>query len=188
MLPSVKDFVGVFAQNDSEAAGVIAALDAQNITGKIVTGFDGNKQNIQYIADGKQYLTSATIGGLSAGILGITCFDALNGVKFTLPETFMSQGALLVDPDSAATVLKTIYQAKLPFDWAKMSKALHPGDWDPQTLLNPIDPSEYYKGVPQTQYKLNAAWKSADIAGVRGTYAAQFKAGPLFAYKGKLVA
>ncbi|HVU92597.1 MAG TPA: sugar ABC transporter substrate-binding protein [Jatrophihabitans sp.] len=188
ILPSVKDFVGVFAQNDSEAAGVIAALDAQGIKGKIVTGFDGNKQNIQYIADGKQYLTSATIGGLTAGLLGITAFDALNGVDFTLPERFMSQGALLVNPDSADKVLSSIYAAKLPFDWALMSRALHPDDWDPQTVLNPIDPKEYYAGVPQKEYKLNSAWDSADIAGVRSTYAAAFKSGPLFEYKSDLVA
>jgi ribose transport system substrate-binding protein len=188
ILPSVKDFVGVFAQNDSEAAGVIAALDAQNIKGKIVTGFDGNKQNIQYIAAGKQYLTSATIGGLTAGLLGITTFDALNGVEFDLPEKFISQGALLVTPESADKVLTSIYANKLPFDWAKMSRALHPDDWDPQTLLNPIDPKEYYAGVPQQQYKLNSAWDSADIAKTRATYAAAFKSGPLFAYKSDLVA
>jgi ribose transport system substrate-binding protein len=188
ILPSVKDFVGVFAQNDSEAAGVIAALDAQNIKGKIVTGFDGNKQNIQYIADGKQYLTSATIGGLTAGLLGIAAFDALNGVDFTLPERFISQGALLVNPDSAGKVLSSIYGAKLPFDWALMSRALHPTDWDPQTLLNPIDPREYYAGVPQKEYKLNSAWSSADIAGTRTTYANAFKSGPLFEYKSDLVA
>ncbi|MGI8331530.1 sugar ABC transporter substrate-binding protein [Actinomadura scrupuli] len=188
ILPSVKDFVGVFAQNDSEAAGVIAALDAQGIKGKIVVGFDGNKQNIQYIASGKQYLTSATIGGLTAGLLGVTVFDALNGVKFELPETFLSQGALLVTPDSADKVLSTIYADKLPFDWAKMSKALHPSDWDPQTLLNPIDPKEFYAGVPQDQYKLNSAWDTADIAKVRTEYAAAFKSGPLAEYKSALVA
>ncbi|MCW2493969.1 MAG: putative transporter substrate-binding protein [Frankiales bacterium] len=188
LLPSVKDFVGVFAQNDSEAAGVITALDAQSIKGKIVTGFDGNKQNIQYIADGKQYLTSATVGGLSAGILGVTVFDVLNGVKLALPETFLSQGALLVTPDMADKVLSTVYAKTLPFDWAKMSKALHPTDWDPQTLLNPIDPKEYYAGVPQDQYQLNSAWDNADIAGVRASYAAAFKSGPLFDYKSKLVA
>ncbi|MDT4893161.1 MAG: ribose transport system substrate-binding protein [Pseudonocardiales bacterium] len=188
VLPSVKDFVGVFAQNDSEAAGVIAALDAQGIKGKIVTGFDGNKQNIQYIADGKQYLTSATIGGLTAGLLGVTVFDVLNGAPFTLPEKFISQGALLVTPDSASKVLTGIYGATLPFDWAKMSKALHPTDWDPQTLLNPIDPKEYYAGIAQDQYKLNSAWDSADIASVRSQYSAAFKSGPLFEFKSSLVA
>ncbi|KAA1394315.1 sugar ABC transporter substrate-binding protein [Aeromicrobium ginsengisoli] len=188
ILPKVKDFVGVFAQNDSEAAGVIAALDAQGIKDKVVTGFDGNQQNVQYIADGKQFLTSATIGGLTAGLLGVTTFDALNGVKFKLPETFLAQGALLVKPDSADKVLKSIYQKQLPFDWAKMSKALNPDSWDPQTVLNPIDPKEYYAGVKQDQYKLNSAWDSADIEGVRKEYDAAFKTGPLFEFKSDLVA
>lgn len=188
ILPKVKDFVGVFAQNDSEAAGVIAALDAQGIKDKVVTGFDGNQQNVQYIADGKQFLTSATIGGLTAGLLGVTTFDALNGVKFKLPEKFLAQGALLVKPDSADKVLKSIYQKQLPFDWAKMSKALNPDSWDPQTVLNPIDPKEYYAGVKQDQYTLNSAWDSADIEGVRKEYDAAFKTGPLFEFKSDLVA
>ncbi|MBX6387542.1 MAG: sugar ABC transporter substrate-binding protein [Frankia sp.] len=188
ILPSVDDFVGVFAQNDSEAAGVIAALDAQRITGKVVVGFDGNRQNIEYIASGKQYLTSATVGGLTAGLLGITVFDVLNGVEFSLPEKFLSQGALLVTPETADRVLSTVYADKLPFDWARMSKALHPDDWDPQTLLNPIDPREYYEGVPQDEYKLNSAWESADIASVRTAYADAFKSGPLFEFRDSLVA
>jgi ribose transport system substrate-binding protein len=188
VLPSVKDFVGVFAQNDSEAAGVIAALDAQGIKGKIVTGFDGNKQNIQYIADGKQFLTSATIGGLTAGLLAVTVFDVLNGANFELPEKFISQGALLVNPDNADKVLTNIYGATLPFDWAKMSKALHPNDWDPQTLLNPIDPKEYYAGIPQKQYKLSSDWDSVDFAKIRTMYSDAFKTGPLFEYKSDLVA
>lgn len=188
ILPKVKDFVGVFAQNDSEAAGVIAALEAQGIKDKVVTGFDGNQQNVEYIRDGKQFLTSATIGGLTAGLLGVTTFDALNGVEFSLPETFLAQGALLVKPDSAATVLDSIYQKELPFDWAKMSKALNPDSWDPQTVLNPIDPKEYYAGVKQDQYTLNSAWDDADIEGVRATYDAAFKTGPLFEFKSDLVA
>lgn len=188
ILPKVKDFVGVFAQNDSEAAGVIAALEAQGIKDKVVTGFDGNQQNVEYIRDGKQFLTSATIGGLTAGLLGVTTFDALNGVKFSLPETFLAQGALLVKPESAAKVLDSIYQKQLPFDWAKMSKALNPDSWDPQTVLNPIDPKEYYAGVKQDQYKLNSAWDDADIEGVRKTYDAAFKTGPLFEFKSDLVA
>ncbi|PXY27902.1 sugar ABC transporter substrate-binding protein [Prauserella muralis] len=188
ILPSVRDFAGVFAQNDSEAAGVIAALDSRGIKGKVVTGFDGNKQNLQYIADGKQYLTSVTIGGLTAALLGITLFDVLNGVELALPERFLSQGALLVTPDTAGKVLDTVYTGQLPFDWPKMSKALNPDAWDPQTLLNPLDPRELYAGVPQDEYQLNAAWDSADLGKVRTAYSAAFRSGPLFEYKDQLVA
>jgi ribose transport system substrate-binding protein len=189
VLPKVKDFVGVFAQNDSEAAGVIAALDAQNIKGKFVTGFDGNKQNIQYIADGKQFLTSATVGGLSGGLLAVAVFDAINGKKFTLPETFMYQGALLVTPDIAGDVLKNIYGDVLPFDWEKMSQVLHPTDWDPQTNLIPINAKDFFSTATPGADKLNPAWDAAiaTIPAVTKTYADAFKTGPLFPYKATMV-
>jgi len=188
-LPSVKDFVGVFAQNDSEAAGVIAALGAKNITGKVVTGFDGNKQNIEYIAAGKQFLTSATIGGLTGGLLAVGVFDALNGIEFALPERFLFQGAVLVDPSSADAMLKSVYTAPLPFDWAKMSRALHPSDWDPQTLLTPIDPKDFFAGATPGQYQLNQAWAQAEstIPKVKQDLADHFKSGPLFPFKSQMV-
>ena len=157
-LPSISDFSGVFAQNDSEAAGVIAALDAQGITGKPVTGFDGNAQNIQLIADGKQLLTSATIGGLTAALLGVAVFDVLNGVEFSLPERFMYQGAVLVQQDFAQEFLDNIYGGNLPFDWELMSQALHPDDWDPQTLLQPIVPADFFAGAEPGDVTINSAW------------------------------
>ncbi|WP_459800271.1 sugar ABC transporter substrate-binding protein [Herbidospora sp. RD11066] len=187
VLPKVKDFVGVFAQNDSEAAGVIAALDAQKITGKVVTGFDGNQQNVEYIADGKQLLTSATVGGLTAGLLGIAVFDALNGIEFTLPERFLAQGAVMVDPENASQVLSSVYKKELPFDWAKMSRALNPDSWDPQTLLTPIDPKPYFEGFPQEDYRLNPAWEKVDFADATAKYKDAFKSGPLMAFKDALV-
>ena len=189
-LPSISDFAGVFAQNDSEAAGVIAALDAQGITGKPVTGFDGNAQNIQLIADGKQLLTSATIGGLTAALLGIAVFDALNGVEFSLPERFMYQGAVLVQQDFAQEFLDNIYGGNLPFDWELMSQALHPDDWDPQTLLQPIVPADFFAGAEAGDVTINSAWdaETDNIASVAADYDARFVSGPLVAYKDSMVA
>ena len=69
-LPSVPDFVGVFAQNDSEATGVIAALDAQGIKGKV--GHRVRRQQAEHRVHrgGQAVITSATIGGLTAGSSG----------------------------------------------------------------------------------------------------------------------
>jgi len=189
-LPSISDFVGVYAQNDSEATGVIAALDAQGITGKVVTGFDGNAQNIQLIADGKQFLTSATIGGVTAALLGVAVFDALNGVEFALPERFMFQGAVLVKSDFAGEFLENIYSGDLPFDWEKMSRALHPDDWDPQTLLQPIVPADFFAEAEPGDFELNPAWEAetANIEATATEYRERFAAGPLVAYKDSMVA
>jgi ribose transport system substrate-binding protein len=184
VLPSVSDFQAVFAQNDSEAAGVIQVLDSQGIKGKAVSGFDGNSQNVQYIAQGKQLLTSVTLGGLTGGTVGVAVFDALNGVKRPLASRMMFQEALMVQENIAQEVYDKIYKAKeLPFDWVKMSQALHPHDWDPQCRLTPIDPNAFFAGQPHAGYSLNSAYSAgsfkSELKQVTEQYKSQYKSGPL---------
>jgi ribose transport system substrate-binding protein len=192
VLPSVKSFDAVFAQNDSEAAGVIQVLDAQNIKGKAVSGFDGNSQNVQYIAQGKQLVTSVTLGGLTGGIVGVAAFDALNGVRRPLASRMMFQEALMVQQDIAQAVYDKIYAAKqLPFDWAKMSHALHPSDWDPQCRLTPINPTSFFAGSPHNGYNLNAAYSASsfqsDLSSITSEYVAHYKTGPLLTWQSSAV-
>jgi ribose transport system substrate-binding protein len=192
VLPSVKSFDAVFAQNDSEAAGVIQVLDAQGIKGKAVSGFDGNSQNVQYIAQGKQLVTSVTLGGLTGGIVGVATFDALNGVKRPLASRMLFQEALMVQQDIAQEVYDKIYTAsELPFDWAKMSQALHPADWDPQCRLTPINPSTFFAGSPHNGYNLNAAYTastfSSDLASTAAEYVSHYKTGPLLAWQSSAI-
>jgi ribose transport system substrate-binding protein len=192
VLPSVKSFDAVFAQNDSEAAGVIQVLDAQGIKGKAVSGFDGNSQNVQYIAQGKQLVTSVTLGGLTGGIVGVATFDALNGVKRPLASRMLFQEALMVQQDIAQEVYDKIYTAsELPFDWAKMSQALHPTDWDPQCRLTPINPSTFFAGSPHNGYNLNAAYTastfSSELASTAAEYVSHYKTGPLLAWQSSAI-
>lgn len=192
VLPSVKSFDAVFAQNDSEAAGVIQVLDAQGIKGKAVSGFDGNKQNVQYIAQGRQLVTSVTLGGLTGGIVGVAVFDALNGVKRPLASRMMFQEALMVQQDIAQSVYDKIYTAsELPFDWARMSRALHPDDWDPQCRLTPIDPATFFAGSPHNGYSLNAAYSSgtfsSDLSSTTAEYVSRYKTGPLLAWQSSAI-
>lgn len=192
VLPSVKSFDAVFAQNDSEAAGVIQVLDAQGIKGKAVSGFDGNSQNVQYIAQGKQLVTSVTLGGLTGGIVGVAVFDALNGVKRPLASRMLFQEALMVQQDIAQEVYDKIYAASaLPFDWAKMSQALHPSDWDPQCRLTPINPSTFFAGSPHNGYNLNAAYSAStfasELASTAAEYVSHYKSGPLLAWQSSAI-
>lgn len=189
VLPSVGDFVGVFAQNDNEAEGVISALDARGIRDKVIAGFDGNKRAIEYIRDGKQFITSATVPGLSAALCAVTLFDAINGVTLALPERLLFQGAVLVTGENAGDLYDKLHTGDLPFDWVKMSRALHPDDWDPQTLLIPIDPHRFYAEAPKNSYSLNPAWDHQDTAMAKAhkIYADRFTSGPLIDYKAVMV-
>jgi ribose transport system substrate-binding protein len=187
-LPGVSDFQAVFAQNDSEAAGVIQVLDSQGIKGKAVSGFDGNSQNVEYIAQGKQLLTSVTLGGLTGGTVGVAVFDALNGVKRPLASRMMFQEGLMVQQNIAQEVYDKIYKAKeLPFDWTKMSQALNPSDWDPQCRLTPIDPNSFFAGQPHDGYQLNSAYSAGDFSSqlkqVTEQYKTQYKSGPLLQWE-----
>jgi ribose transport system substrate-binding protein len=192
ILPSVSSFQAVFAQNDSEAAGVIQVLEAQHITGKIVTGFDGNAQNLQYIAQGKQLVTSVTLGGLTGGLLGVAVFDALNGFRRPLPARMMFQEALMVEQSIAQAVYDKIYAAKvLPFDWTKMSQVLHPKDWDPQCRLTPIDPTSFFAGQPHNGYSLNSAYTAkgfpGELAAVTKEYQQHYRSGPLLQWQSSAI-
>jgi ribose transport system substrate-binding protein len=129
------------------------------------------------------------VPGLSAALCAVTLFDAINGVTLTLPERLLFQGAVLVTQDNAADLYKKLHTGDLPFDWVKMSRALHPNDWDPQTLLTPINPHKFYAEAPKNSYTLNPAWDSqeAAIAKVQKDYANRFTGGPLIDYKAVMV-
>ena len=70
-----------------------------------------------------------------------------------------------------------------------MSQALHPDDWDPQTLLHPIEPKDYYAGAEpgDVQDQLGVG-RRPTLASVAADYDARFISGPLFAYKDSMVA
>ena len=64
--------------------------------------------------------------------------------------------------DNAAAIDAKIYQGKdLPFDWVKMSRTLHPTDWDPQNKIVPIDPQHALGYRPPDKEKLNKAYADA---------------------------
>ena len=171
-LPSISDFSGVFAQNDSEAAGVIAALDAQGITGKPVTGFDGNAQNIQLHRRRQAAPHQRHHRRAHRRALGIAVFDALNGVSSACRSGSCTRAPSSCSRTSPQEFLDNIYGGDLPFDWEMMSQALHPDDWDPQTLLQPIVPARRSSPAPSPASTINSAWdaETDNIASVAADY------------------
>ena len=138
-LPPDTKIDGVFAQNDSEADGVLEVC--QEIGLKVpVIGFDGNAKAIQQIKEGKMLATAAYMPGWQAGYAMVRAYDVMRGWKPTPMERMMFTGAVLVTQANVAQYEAAIYGgAKLPFDWKKMSRVLHPDDWDPQNAIWPMD-------------------------------------------------
>jgi ribose transport system substrate-binding protein len=91
-------------------------------------------------------------------------------------------GSVTATAANAASIAAKIYEAKeLPFDWVKMSRTLHPEDWDPQNKIIPIDPSTHW-GTQPGKEKLNTAYAAAswqsDLEAVTKLYADRYKSGP----------
>lgn len=141
--PNVK---AVFCQNDDMAMGVLAALSARGRKDVLVTGIDGIPDMLDAIADGRGLATWAQHGGFAAAWLTVQVFDALAGVKLDPLERMMWLGTFVINtPDAAAAYKKMMYSGgPFPFDYAKMSRALNPKDWDPQNSFAPIDLETYY--------------------------------------------
>ncbi|MGP4056432.1 sugar ABC transporter substrate-binding protein [Mycobacterium sp. 4D054] len=142
--PNVK---GIFCQNDDSAVAVVNALNARGMTVP-VTGIDAIPDFLKAMQSRPEvaFATWAHHGAWLGAALMVKAYDALAGVKLSASERMMFSGGFIVDTDKAADAYqKLMYSgSQFPFDYAKMSKALHPDDWDPQNLMAPIEFESYF--------------------------------------------
>lgn len=183
MVTAYPDMKAVFGQNDSMALGALSVLKERNLTNVKVAGIDGLSEGLQEVAKGGQFVaTNTSLPPYQAGFTAVMLFDALNGWKPRLPERLIYLGSLTATAENAAAINSKIYESKeLPFNWEKMSRTLHPTDWDPQNVITPIDPEAHW-GSAEGKNKLNAAytndkWKG-ELEAVTKLYADHYKTGP----------
>lgn len=177
----------VFCQNDDTAMGVISALQARGLTDVLVTGIDAIPDMLDAIADGRAFATWGHHGAYMGARVTVQLFDALAGVKPSAPERMMwSGGFILNSPDAASAYKKVMFgTGGFPYDFALMSKALHPDDWDPQNTLAPMNFEEYFerqKPRPAnyaTPQAFADAVKAGEMEKVAATYLEHFKKDPL---------
>lgn len=70
---------------------------------------------------------------------------------------------------------------QLPFDWTKMSRVMHPDDWDPQNHVWPVDAAELWAASPKPDgYELPQAYADAVADGcidkLKAEYDSHYKA------------
>ncbi|WP_432855098.1 sugar ABC transporter substrate-binding protein [Amycolatopsis sp. CA-161197] len=173
----------VFAQSDAEANGVLSVLEERGMKDVKVSGVDGNAEALQKIAQGSNLVvTHLAVPPYLACYSAVTVFDAMNGWKPALPERMMFQGSTLVTRENAQEAYDKVYGSKFPYDVVKMSRTIHPDDWDPQEEMNPIDPNELWAGREKNGRELNTVYAGADFKRqfeeVKALYASHYKSGP----------
>lgn len=141
--PNVK---GIFSQNDDMAMGVLAALSARGKDDVLVTGIDGIPDMLEAIADGRAFATWAQHGGLAAAWQTVQAYDAMHGVELDPLERMMWLGTFIINtPEAAAAYNDMMFSGgEFPFDYTKMSRYLHPDDWESPVMFAPIDLESYY--------------------------------------------
>ena len=158
------DFDAVISLNDEMAIGALAALDDAGRAGVPIIGHNGTMEIMGFIESGRVLATSATFPAWVGAYMVVLAFDAANGWKPSLPERMMIEQHAVIDKNNLQ-----IYQEKfgknidnLPFDFRKMSKVLHPQDWDPQNLVYPMNVNDYFGEAPRNRgFEMPGDWQKA---------------------------
>ncbi len=134
---------GIFGANTSMNVGAAIACKEAGLDVVQVTT-DANKSNLKDIKDGSLDVVFGIYGFWMAGRQAVTVYDMKNGWKPTVPESMMSTMQVAITPENVDWYIETFGQdGPYAFDWKKMSRTLHPDDWDPQGLLVPIYPERF---------------------------------------------
>ncbi len=182
--PRVK---AVFCHNDDTAMGSIAALQSRGMNAVLVTGIDAIPDMLDAIKSGRAFATWAHHGAYMGARVTVQIFDALSGVKPSASERMMWSGGFVINTSAAAVAYKdTMFGAGgFPYDFALMSKALHPNDWDPQNTVAPMDFEQYFsrQSVRPAHYvtpqAYAAAVQSGEVQSITKLYRDHFRKDPL---------
>ncbi|MDQ4490805.1 sugar ABC transporter substrate-binding protein [Sinomonas sp. ASV486] len=185
LLTANPDVKGIMCQNDDSAIAAVNAVESRGMKDVKIVGIDAIGEFLDAIKRGSALATWAHHGAFIGAFSTVRVFDALAGVKLSPAERMMYFGGFIVDTaDAADAYQKLMYSDKpLPFNYEKMSRALHPQDWDPQNLMAPIDIEKYWEKLPKPSgYRIPAEYAAAKASGelekTASTYKSAFKSDP----------
>ena len=173
---------GVIGQNDACGIGAYNAI--RNAKKEIpIVSMDGSEESIKPIRDSFYLATLATCPYWQCGFNLVRFFDQLNGWEPRVEERMMFEGYVVVTKKNAAAYIDRYWGGKgTGFDWVKMSRVLHPDDWDPQMPVTMVNPTHLWadlQGVPKpANYELPKEYATADYKAVDAEYDAHYKIRP----------
>lgn len=185
LLSRFGDIRGVVAQNDDVADGCIAAIRAAGMRAGedvFVSGADGTTGGAEMIRQGRLLCTSANVPQYMGALLSTRLYDVMNGWVPRASERMMSWRSVTMTQANVDVYLARYVEAGdvAPFDYRRMSKVLHPDDWDPQAELFPMDIDLEWGGIAKPDgWDYPAAYAAArsggEVDAVRKEYADHYK-------------
>ena len=161
---------GIYGTNTSMSVGAAIACEEAGLSHHVFqVTTDANKSNMPDLKKGRLDVVFTIYGWWMAGRTAVTVYDLAHGWKPTVPETMMSTMQAPITRSNVDWFVKTFCgDGPYPYDWKKMSRVLHPNDWDPQGLLVPIYPENFtnwrYLDKPKG-YKVPKEYKEAMDSG-----------------------
>jgi ABC-type sugar transport system substrate-binding protein len=145
------EFDAVFGQNDDVAIGAMIACEEAGINVPI-TGIDGNKETMEYVKQGRIFAIMSQHPGWHSGWSTVMAYDAAHGWKPSIVERILQFDGTIITKENVDWYYDYMWgKDKLQFDWKKMSRVLHPKDWDVQNRVWPLDPREFFADLPKPE-------------------------------------
>jgi hypothetical protein len=176
---------GVIAQNDDVADGCVAALRAASIRpgqDAFLCGADGTTTGAEMIKSGQLVATSANVPQYMGALLTSRLYDVMNGWVPRAAERLMSWRSVTMTKDNVdAYLARYVNNGNVaPFDYKKLSKVLHPSDWDPQAEVFPMDIDLEWGGIAKPDgwkypEAYSASRQNGEADAVRKEYAEHYK-------------
>ena len=144
LLSNIGEIDGVIAQNDDIGIGAYNAIRTARKEIPVV-GMDGTEEVFKLISESFFLGTVNTFTHYVGGFSFVRLFDAIHGWKPEPAETMMFWPTAWIDKSKAPDLLEAFYGGSLPYDFTKMSRVLHPDDWDTQQKIVPMDPNRLWE-------------------------------------------
>lgn len=188
LLTAHPDVQAIVCQNDDSGMGAISVLKKKGIKAYVV-GCDGVPEFLDAISAGDALATIGNTGIWLGGGMAVRLSDAINGVKLDPLERMQHFEVFVINSPAAAQAFKTLQTGPNPYDFKKMSRFLHPNDWDMQTVLTQIRPDAEWEPLATQKphnYQLPSAYRNAtseDYAKLDAMYQNHLKSDPFDAIK-----
>ena len=162
------DVGAVYCQQDAMLLGVVQTLRARGLLGRVlVSGADAFPEVVDLIAAGNVFGTEGIGLPVLWGVSMLMAMDSANGFEFDPIESTMQVDLVIIDTPEAAKAYKQVSNSDV--DYGKMSRILHPDDWDAQWPIKHFEPEAFWtglQGIPKPSgYELPSNYTDAVRAG-----------------------
>jgi ribose transport system substrate-binding protein len=130
---------------DTQSLGAYTAMQQAGRTDIKIASVNGQLEGLQGVKAGQITATAFLNPFLLGGWRTVRLYDLAQGWKPRPLERMFWLDVEVVDQSNVDRYLDFVQKKPSPYDWKKMSRVLHPNDWEDQAAWYPINPVEFWR-------------------------------------------